>query len=413
MVLMEQQLVEAGLTKMRADQFILGPFDVGTVKEQWEFRNVVLEIFEHVHNTYYAFFDKGSPQIQMNCRNYLHFKQIVTHVSQGATINDLIWTEQNRRKEIHERMIELQKNPPYLENFRYNDIGGSFFELPSISAQKVFMTYEKHSRSAFYFSLNDIEDLERATDTVHIGAQTHSAISFWFLALESYINSLVKICCIKKNKSFEDFKKQDLHTRLGSLVSLFDLDKKEFNQKNIIAKVNEFASFRNDLFHDRHVGDELKFKHTCFSPIPIFSCQVDIMQAILIYLEVASRLRFAIEGLDTMPSVVLKNKDVAVWEKLDVAYEKILQPWFEAVLKKHQLRTHLDFVFTNSQHLYSKEFQKGDVECRIRVDQDVEFEYWLNQEPTQIGRDLYAQHLNGYNLPVGTMLLSKVDLNAG
>jgi len=186
---------------------------------------------------------------------------------------------------------------------------------------------------------------------------------------------------------------------------------KSFYKNNITAKVNEFACFRNDLFHDRHFGEELKFTHTAFSPIPIFSCQVDIMQSILIILEAASMLRYAITGLDTMLSVILRNEDVVVWEKLDVAYEKILQPWFAATLDKHQMRTRLDFIFKKPQQFTSAVFQKGGVSCSVTVDQESQYEYWLNGKATNIGITLHNEHLNSYNLKSGSMILNKVVLN--
>lgn len=165
------------------------------------------------------------------------------------------------------------------------------------------------------------------------------------------------------------------------------------------------------MFHDRHFGEELNFSHTVFSPIPIFSCQVDILQSILIILEAASMLRYAVAGLDTMPSVILRSNNAVVWEKLDIAYERILQPWFSAVLDKHKMRTKLDFIYKPSEQFTSELFQKGEVACSVRVNQEPEYEYWLNGERTNIGDSLYAQHLNNYNLKPGSMIFNKVVLD--
>ncbi len=122
-------------------------------------------------------------------------------------------------------------------------------------------------------------------------------------------------------------------------------------------------------------------------------------------------LRYAIAGLDTMPSVILKNNEVVIWEKLDVAYEKIIQIWFAAVLDKHNMRTRLDFFNKKPQHFISTVFQKGEVSCSVTVNQEPKYEYWLNKENTNIGHILYEQHLNSYNLKSGTMRLDKVMLD--
>jgi hypothetical protein len=107
-------------------------------------------------------------------------------------------------------------------------------------------------------------------------------------------------------------------------------------------------------------------------------------------------LRCAITALDTMPSVILRNEDAVVWEKLDVAYERILQPLFAAVLDKHHMRTRLDFIFKTPQQFTSTVFQKGEVSCSATVDQEPQYEFWLNGESTNIGVAL--QKLSKYRI---------------
>ncbi len=105
------------------------------------------------------------------------------------------------------------------------------------------------------------------------------------------------------------------------------------SRKKIIAgQVQEFARFRNELFHDRHNGKTIKFNHLNFSSIPIFSSQVDVIQALQIVLEVTSMLRYALNGLDTMPSAPILHKGILVWEKIDIIYEQIIGPYFNMLL---------------------------------------------------------------------------------
>lgn len=410
-LLYDKDLTALGFRKLMPEAFIIAPHKTDRPKEQWEYKSVILTIDEKDGQLYHRFFDKTTPQFAFGFHNHPQLKHLLHLIDQGKTIADIWLLEQKLRHKEVERMQQLQKDKPYLEDYRYNDIGGSFFEINSAQGQKVYMTYEKHTNAAYYYTLNDVANLEHAKDTVHTGSQSHSAISFWFLAFESYVSTLIKLCCIKKNEPFEKYKKEDLHTRVRSLAQLLEIDLKSFYKNNIIAKVNEFSCFRNDLFHDRHFDEKLKFTHTAFSPIPIFSCQVDIVQSILIILETASMLRYAIAGLDTMPSVILENGDIVVWEKLDVAYEKILQSWFAAVLDKHRMRTRLDFIFKKPQQFTSTLFEEGEVTCSITADQEPQYEYWLNGEATNIGMMLHNQHLNSYNLKPGSMLFNKVLLD--
>jgi hypothetical protein len=339
-----KKLTHFGFKQVTGKQIIQLNPNRGDTKEQWQYNAVCFTITEKEHDIYYFFYDADAPAFTLSVKDSRDLEDVLHHISEGLSVIDILRLIQKHRSEEVKRLQERAGKKPLLEDFRYNDIGGSFFRLPKQSHQKVFMPYERHSTVAFYYSINDIGSLENASSFVHTGNQSHSAISFWYLTLESYINTLIKICCLKKDLQFDRFKKQDLHTRLSSLVQLLELDIKTFNQNRAITKVHEFATFRNDLFHDRHFGNKLSFHHTAFSPIPIFSCQVDVMQSFLIVLEATSLLRYTIKGLDTMPSVILFNPDYAIWEKIDVAYQKIIEPYFRSVLAKHNLDTALDFA---------------------------------------------------------------------
>lgn len=138
---------------------------------------------------------------------------------------------------------------------------------------------------------------------------------------------------------------------------------------------------------------------------------MDVFQSILILLETASILRYAIAGLDTMPTVILHNKDVAVWEKLDVVYEKILYPYFATVLEKHSIRSRLELVFKPTESFQSQVFQKGEIHCEIRADQESEFDVFLNGADTNFGFTFYNDYLNSLNYKPGTFRVANVMLD--
>jgi hypothetical protein len=91
-----------------------------------------------------------------------------------------------------------------LEQLRHNELGTSYFSLISKPAHKVYLAYQSHTNKAFYYTLNDLVELENSKLLrIGTGNETHSAISFWFLALESYLNCLIKIVCLKKKLNSE------------------------------------------------------------------------------------------------------------------------------------------------------------------------------------------------------------------
>lgn len=261
-----------------------------------------------------------------------------------------------------------------LEELRHNELGTSYFSLISKPDHRVFLSYQSHTNKAFYYTLNDLIELENSKLLrIGTGNETHSAISFWFLALESYLNCLLKIVCLKMDIEFSVYKNQDLRRRLSSLIDLLQLDKKIFNRSDIIGKLNEFCLFRNELFHDRYFAENVKFSKTMFSQIPVLSNQVDTFQAIQIYLEITAALRYVIPGIDSMPDVIIKNDSYALWEKLDVCYNGILKPVLIAGLKKHNISTQLPIDLPEVTNFRSTLFEKEKFGVFLRLNKSNNF----------------------------------------
>jgi hypothetical protein len=166
--------------------------------------------------------------------------------------------------------------------------------------------------------------------------------------------------------------------------------------------VNEFRQFRNELFHDRNVGDEISFKRTNFSSIPVFSSQVDTFQAAIVTIEIMILFRYSIKGLDLMPNISIGNSKVLHFDKLDTLFEKYLKPFFEKVLSKLNLTTKLSLDISSFKSLPPNEkVYQGEIAVIGRIEQEDKFKYQLNTTTTSIGRDLYTQIVQDYNLPDG------------
>ena len=149
-------------------------------------------------------------------------------------------------------------------------------------------------------------------------------ISLWFLALESFVNSLCKVASLIKDDNFKEIAKQDLSSRLTYAIISLNYNEIEIKKSGIYNRINEFKTFRNELFHDRNIGSEVVLKKTNFSTNPILSNQVDVFQSLIIYLEVALLFRFSIPGLDLMPNISIGNSSVFHFDKLDILYNEYL-----------------------------------------------------------------------------------------
>jgi hypothetical protein len=277
-----------------------------------------------------------------------------------------------------------------LESFRENEIGRTFFGLNDRNGnidptRKVLASYSLSSIMAFYSSMQDIEELEMAKGTlIPNGRNAITSISLWFLSLESFINTLLKLTCLKLGLDFENESPAKLSKRFTFLIKLLALDDIRIKRTGIYQRLNEFIQFRNEIFHDRNIGKSIQFKKTFFSSVPILCNQIDVLQALLIFLEVTNILRFSVEGLDAMPDIFIHVNNKAFHKKLDYLYLNLIKPSFKEILNKHNLTTDLDL----DQHMPVSEksavFRLGEVCAFNFVDSPSEFKFELNKAPTHI-----------------------------
>src|SRR4051812_6593163 len=125
----EKELTALGFTRLTLDEFIIIPHRSNIPKEEWVYNDVFLTIDEKDGKLYYRLFDKATPEFSLGFHNHRQLNHILHLINRGKTINDIWLLEQELRHKEVERILELQKNRPYLEDYRYNDIGGSFFEI--------------------------------------------------------------------------------------------------------------------------------------------------------------------------------------------------------------------------------------------------------------------------------------------
>jgi hypothetical protein len=388
------QLIEYGLTLLPDRQ-----------PETWAYKNIGLRY----RGTDCLLFDPHFPQYTLRVSSVKELEAILRKHDAGQRICEILMQRYPKAEEQQRRFEQQQANPPLLEDFRFNHFGGCYLSIVDYSTQPVFMAYERHAQSAFGAAMSDISELEREKSQLLNGLSSQ-AISSWFLAMESYVNVLIKLCCLKKGTAFEPYRRQDFGRRILSLIHLLELDTLAFSRSGILSRVNEFLQFRNELFHDRHFGEELAFKHTAFSPVPNYHNSVDVLQALLVLLEVTSTFRFAIEGLDTMPRVVMVGHEYSTMAKIDAVYAGMLCPFFEAVLLKHGLRTGLVLEPRPVAALRSRVFAAGEVRYKFVLETDERFEFYLNETPTNLGRDYYHSFLRGLALRPGSMELGGVEM---
>ena len=178
-------------------------------------------------------------------------------------------------------------------------------------------------------------------------------VGMWFLSVESYIHSILKILCELKSmdSNIMGIQKLDLTAKMTKILELSNLDKKEFYKQGIYAELNEFMNFRNFIFHDNYNGRQLRFDHTMFNGDPITCNMIDVLQATKIAVRIFEAFRYIIPQYDLMPNVMPAhadfNKYPAYYEKFDRIYFELLKPYFNLILNKHMLSTDFEFEYAH------------------------------------------------------------------
>ena len=176
-------------------------------------------------------------------------------------------------------------------------------------------------------------------------------VGMWFLSVESYIHSILKILSELKGIDTNKLKIQelDLSGKITKIFEVAEVDRKEFYKQGIFTELNEFMSFRNFIFHDNHTGKKLKIKHTMFHNDPITCNMIDVMQAIKISVRIFEAFRYIIPHYDLMPNAMPAYCDFekypAYYEKFDRIYLELLKPYFNLILNKHMLSTDFNFEY--------------------------------------------------------------------
>jgi hypothetical protein len=236
----------------------------------------------------------------------------------------------------------------------------SFFVLPRYNEDRIYRTYDQFATKAFRDTFRDLSDLENGKPS-HAGSHAVSAIAYWYLTLESFMNTQLAICCTKSGQPLKKFLNLNLMQRLLSMLNYMDIDKNEFNENEIIGKLHEMMQFRNILFEERYEEKTMILRKTSFSNYPLHSNIHDTFQAMLIVLEITERLNEIFPGVQMMPEIVLSTSETKVRRSFYYCYKQILLPCFLFALEKNNENNLFDLSAPEYLSATSRKFKTGEV----------------------------------------------------
>jgi len=107
----------------------------------------------------------------------------------------------------------VRKTYMKLENLRHEDIGETYAWLPELGedySNMILISYPTFAEKAFYFACQSLEQLEQSKDCISQGNTNHASIGLWFMSVESFINSILKILCRVHKINFSEYVKKML-----------------------------------------------------------------------------------------------------------------------------------------------------------------------------------------------------------
>jgi hypothetical protein len=283
-----------------------------------------------------------------------------------------------------------------LEDLREDDIGTVLAWFPKFgdnASSKTPLTYPHFSGLAFYDTADQIRQLEFSNWRISQGNATQTSVGMWFISIEAYINTLLRITCLAMGKSFDSFKTKDFGARIKTLLDILEVDRTPF-YKGPFQRLEEFKRYRNELFHDRTDDQPLEFQKTSFSKNPMYANQVDAMQASIIALEVYEAFRYVLPNIDLMPQIMITKASSFFFFPIDRLYNEMLRPYFEATLSKHSLTSSIDLNIEKANLEISPIFQNTEIRIIIKAISDSRFDPPVSKQQTNFGLNLFEKIRN-------------------
>src|SRR5687767_10387433 len=91
---------------------------------------------------------------------------------------------------------------------------------------KIHRTYDEHATLAFNITFKEICDLENPRKLMsQSGSMAASAIAYWFLTLDTFLNAHLLICCASNKLTFNKYLNLSITQKVLSLVEILEIDK--------------------------------------------------------------------------------------------------------------------------------------------------------------------------------------------
>lgn len=302
-----------------------------------------------------------------------------------------------------------------IENLNFERLGTTLIIFRNHDKKKqVYLdnNYETYANIAFSHMEKLLNTTENPNDNlIKIRDNDSLQVITWsFIATESFISLLLKLYYYDNDEDFQKIISKPLTNRLNHIFDIFEV-KFHQNQKSLInSYIDDFCTFRNDIFHDRILRINRVYKKTYFSKYANEYNLCDAIQSYLIMLNLFNSLRFIIDGYDFMPKILVEQQNRIFNINMDKICTEYQIPTLKKILEKHNYSTliNLELFFKQSTG-YSFDF-KYEIAKIIKAIPDKKQTF--NNSLTNIKNTEYKKFILKYikNQSVNTMKFNDIKL---
>ena len=293
----------------------------------------------------------------------------------------------------------------YLENIRDNPLASIQFQLlrgKNSSPYYVRSVYMDYARKAFSDMIHGLQTLESATNTAKLCSIDHvNCASLWFLSIESFISDILEVFYYFNPSQRRTKSRQNIiKTKIDNLIQVADLPTGQYQQTGYINRIKELSAIRNKIFHGEYPNEVPKAKMSgVYNDIMQWNL-IDCLYVYKIAMETFHLFDLIIPQLRLMPQIPFGMDGAATWIMLDDLHKEYFTPYFNAVLKKHNLNTNFNATIFEYQFADSTAVPTGNINAIIYAKPSCAFD--LSKDDTTLNEQ-YLQPLKKY-LPMSDMI---------
>lgn len=231
-----------------------------------------------------------------------------------------------------------------IEKLDFERLGTTLINFINIDLRKqIYLdnNYETYANIAYVYMENLLKTTENPNCNLIKKRDNDSlqVITWSFISIESFISFLLKLYYCNDEDGFNEIISKPLTNRINQIFNIFETKLHRKQKATINSYIDDFCTFRNDIFHDRILRITRTYKKALFSKYANEYNLSDAIQSYSIMINLFHSFRYIIDSYDFMPKILFNEQNKIFDIDLDNVYTNYQVPTLKKILKKHNYYT--------------------------------------------------------------------------